>query len=144
MSLQGDPLSVNDIEKAEEQLGRQIPDEYKAFLLQFNGGHPEPCNFVRPMHDTAIDSVSLFYGLFLKYSYNLIGIYNEYAMRMPTEFLPIASVGGCQICICTDGENIGKLYFWDSDEENPDEEQPCYDNIYLLSDSFTAFINSLS
>ena len=49
--------------------------------------------------------------------------------------------------ISSKGEDKGKVYFWDSvEEEDVDEEageEPGYSNVYLLANSFQEFINSL-
>lgn len=135
-------LTEGDILAAEKKLQRKIPIEYRNFLLQYNSGYPEPRNFRRPPEGEIMDSVGCFYGLKTSYGINLEWILEEYKDRMPAEMFPIAQVGGCQICLCTEGLNKGKVYFWDSEEE-PEPLQPNYDNLYYLADSLTDFFASL-
>jgi len=141
----GPSLTEADIAQAEARLNRPIPKAYRDFLLQHNSGHPEPNAFRRPPDGEAVDSVSWFYGLNTgHYGTDLEWNLKEDQDRMPPEMFPIASVGGCQICLCTTGEDSGKVYFWDSESEDPDIAQPYYDNLYYLADSFEAFLDLLA
>ena len=59
-----------------------------------------------------------------------------------TDFFPIAKAPGNKfICLCIRGEHCGKVYYWDHIASV--EEVPTYDNIYLIANNFTDFINSL-
>lgn len=145
ISNEGKPLSEEDILKAEQEIQILIPKEYRTFLKKHNGGHPSPCDYYRPLEENktekVLDSVGNFYGL--EGTCNLICVYKEYKDRMPSEMFPIAGVGGCQICLCREGKNEGKIYFWDSEEEKPEESQPYYDNIHFLANSLEEFLSSL-
>lgn len=138
--MEGPKLKYADIIKAAADIGRDIPMDYIDFLMFHNGGHPERCNFLNPEADR-LDSVELFYGL--GETYDLIWECREYALRMPKELMPIAYSGGRQICICTERENSGRIFLWDSEEEMPEVEQPYYENIYFLADSLTNFLRAL-
>lgn len=138
------PLTEQDIREAEERLQYRIPAEYRAFLLVYNSGYPERQNFSLSPGGAKDYSVEYFYGLKVSYGTNLESILTTYRDRMPGEMFPFARCGGCQICLCTAGNNTGKVYFWDSEEENPDEPQPCYDNLYLIANSFDEFLAGLS
>lgn len=146
ISIEGKPLSEEDILKAEQEMQTMIPKEYREFLKKHNGGHPSPCDFYISI-DTNNKikkiqaSISKFYGL--EGTYNLAWNYKEYKDRMPSEMFPIAEVGGCNICLCREGNNQGKVYFWDSEEENPEIPQPYYDNLYFIANSFEEFLKSL-
>ena len=39
------PLSAEDVQAIEAQIGVRLPDDYKAFLLRHNGGRPRPNAF---------------------------------------------------------------------------------------------------
>ncbi len=119
---EGPKLKYADIKKVEAEIGRDIPTDYIDFLMLHNGGNPEHCNFLDPETDR-LDSAELFYGLGETFD---LGVQREYASRMPKELMPIAYSGGCQICICTEGENFGRIFLWDSEEEMPEVEQPYY------------------
>lgn len=140
-TMEGPKLGYADVKSAEDRIGRDILPDYVEFLMLYNGGHPERCNFYNPTTEF-YDSVELFYGIKDR-SCDLIWVCREYSLRMPKELMPIANVGGCQICICTEGENSGKIFIWDSEEEEPEVEQPGYENVYMLADSLLAFLEEL-
>lgn len=145
ISNEGKHLSEEDILKAEQEMQTMIPKEYRKFLKKHKDGHPSPYNFIRPLDKNNIgkvqDSISRFYGL--EGTYNIVWVYKEYKDRMPSEMFPIAEVGGCRICLGREGNNKGKVYFWDSEEENPEITQPYYDNLYFIANSFEEFLKSL-
>jgi len=102
--------------------------------------------------------VGCFFGINLdaESSHNeLIDIYRTYYGRMPENFLPIADDGlGNKICISLNDESFGYVYWWDHenewDEDNyfddvgknmPNEVK--YQNVYLISESFTEFLTKL-
>lgn len=137
-------ITERDIRVTEINIKREIPAEYRAFLLQRYADYPLPRDFTRTtsMGRLSRDSVSKFIGL--NTSYDIEWYLQEYAGRMPHEMFPVAIVGGCLICISSDGENKGKVFFWDSEEEEPDPvTQPNYDNITLLAHSFNEFLDML-
>lgn len=138
-----EPLTEQDILEAEERLQRRIPTEYRTFLLTYNSGYPELLNFSLPSGGEKDCSVGYFYGLKVPYGINIEWNLSEYRDRIPAEMFPFTSCGGSQICLCTAGANKGKVYFWDSEEEDPDAPQPCYDNIYLIAESFAEFLSRL-
>lgn len=142
ITMDGPKLEYMNIKQAEESMERRIPIEYIEFLLLYNGGHPERCEFYESVTDCPW-GVELFYGIGGKNKCDLVGVCKEYESRMPKELLPIANTGGCQICICTEGENTGKIFFWDSEEEIPEAEQPCYENVYFLAASLMVFLEEL-
>jgi hypothetical protein len=63
---------------------------------------------------------------------------------MPDELIPIANAScGDKICMSVIGDNYGKVYFWDHEQEAYEGEEPDYSNVHLIANSFTDFINSL-
>jgi hypothetical protein len=64
--------------------------------------------------------------------------------RMPPELIRIGEdPGGNQICLAIKGPKKGSVYFWDHENEAPDGEEPWYENVYLLADTFEKFVDSL-
>ncbi|MBA3926056.1 SMI1/KNR4 family protein [Listeria rustica] len=55
-------ITSNDIELFETKYKLQLPPQYKAFLLEFNGGYPEKSNFIIS-DDEGVSLVNKFYGI---------------------------------------------------------------------------------
>ncbi len=140
-------ITLEVINALENRKSIKFPKDYTAHLLTHNGGHPitDTYDFVEGNFINSSD-VAWFYALYDGYDENLekkIDIYNNLG-RMPKEFVPIGRDScGNQICLCVQGKNYGKVYFWNHEEEADEGKEPTYDNLYLIANSFTDFINSL-
>lgn len=141
-SLRFGPLSPEKLEEFEQRHAIKIPAEYREFLLTHNGGAPEPdtINFPDGSNTSALKQI---YGIHNgPYWANLEDAIDCYQGRMPEEFIPFGDDPmGNAFIICTSGENEGKVYFWD--HENEYGEQPHYDNITFLADSFYKLLENL-
>lgn len=143
-----EPLSESDVVQIEAQLGLSLPAEYRGFLLAHNGGYPEPDVFAirnNPFDDHGL--VHYFLCVEEGDVYNLIEWVEDFRGRIPPDFLPVAcDPGGNIICLSISGKDVGKVYFWDHEEEvEVDEDKtPGYDNVYLIADSFQEFLGSLT
>jgi len=140
----GDPQSEEDIKAVEAKISRAVPATYRKFLLDHNGGHPEPADF--HFADSKEDGgiVAAFFGVNVSGAMNLEDTLRTYADRIPTRMFPIAhDPGGNLILLVVSGKDKNKIYFWDHEEEAEEGEPPTEDNLTLISNSFTAFLNSL-
>ncbi|MCE3200953.1 SMI1/KNR4 family protein [Paenibacillus sonchi] len=134
------PLSMEQIEKFESKHGISLPDQYKGFLQEFNGGRPVPKMF-KISDEQGPDIVRLFFGIGDMYG-NLDENIKIYEDRLPIGFVPIGNdPGGNVICIGTDEEFAGKIYFWDHEEEPEDPDD--MSNVYLLANSFSDFLEQM-
>ena len=143
-----EPLTVPKIAKAERGLGRSIPLDYRKFLLQYNGGRPDPSDFAMAgvrKGSTQIGAVKRFLGIDTpEDTLNLDYVLEMFGDRMPSRFFPIArDPGGNLIGISTKGADVGKVYFWDHERESDDGETPNDKNLYLVADSFDKFLDKL-
>jgi cell wall assembly regulator SMI1 len=133
------------IQQFERQLGKDLPSEYRAFLLTHNGGRPRPAEF--PMTGDTLNpsgTIHWFFGINNSRHYDLRRNYRVYQDRIPTNFLPIAAdPGGNLICLAVAGEDRGTVYFWDHDYEALEDEVANYENVYFIANSFTELLNSL-
>jgi hypothetical protein len=147
------PVTSEKIEGFCKKFGLDMPDGYKSFLLKYNGGRFKEClvKLIEPINNPNdnIAVVSFLYGFVDKMPspYDMYDLYKEHRAfndRVPKEFIVIGEdPGGNQICLCVEGNNYGKVYFWDHEEEVDEGKKPTYDNVYLISNSFIDFINSL-
>jgi len=137
-----------EIDEFEIQLGNLLPDDYKKFLLKFNGGFPEKKIF-HIDDQQGEDILSVLYGidkenktrehLTLAYNFNFLRI------DLPQNILPIGhDPGGNYICMSLSEDNYGKIYFWDHEVPNEDKNgKTNYNNMYLIAEDFNVFIDNL-
>ncbi len=143
-------VSINDIEAMEKFVGLKFPNEYRAHLLQYNGGRcfPNTFKFIENGHWTE-SIVDWFLAIYDGKYDNLekyIKTYKINEKRLPVHIIPIAhDPGGNLICISCDTDDKGCIYFWDHENEvdysvNDDSD---YSNLYLVANGFTEFIDGL-
>jgi cell wall assembly regulator SMI1 len=138
------PAEEGRVSVLEAKLGRRLPDEYREFLLLYNGGRPVPSAFqfaANKGSDT--DSlVNWFLSLHDGEVSNLEKVARLMNGRIPSETLPIArDPFGNLILLGLHGDVRGKIYFWDHERE-PDD-QPDWSNIDLIADDFDRFMRGL-
>lgn len=137
----GSKLQDDRINVLEELIGVQIPIDYKKFLLNHNGGIPEP-GFFQIFGSEARWHVRSFLGLDLPIkSSNIDWNWNSLKGRIPKHLLPIADDDmGNFVLMSFVGFNRGKILFWIHDQETS------FDSLESLHDvnaSFDEFIESL-
>ncbi len=111
-------LSETYLNSFELKINAILPNQYRTFLLNFNGGCPSPCSFDITGNDgSTLHSV---YGLHAGPDYcQLLKMYEIFKKRIPKAFLAIADDPfGNQICIGLKGKYFGKVYFWDHEQES--------------------------
>nr|WP_279233568.1 tetratricopeptide repeat protein [Clostridium estertheticum] len=137
-------ISIKDLNEFEEYIGNILPEEYRRFILQCNGGKLNPYKFITkdkfikscamnllPLSNNKMPNIKEKYEIFNKGDLipkNLLAIVMD-----PTE---------SPICICLKGKNIGKIYYWNSAFEK-DFVKPSYKNMHLVADNFDEFISGL-
>ncbi|MBN1312390.1 MAG: SMI1/KNR4 family protein [Anaerolineae bacterium] len=141
----GSALTEHDIEAAENAMGVRFPDDYRHFLLQNNGGKPDPNMFLIPDHPIPgqSDLLDWFYCIVHDSPIDIISACRAFKGRVPEECLSIGcDPGGNQICLVISGTEQGKIYFWDHEEEADEGEEPTYGNMYLIADSLNDLLNN--
>ena len=143
MSDAGRPLSDTDIVALEKKLGVNLPEAYKTFLKQNNGGRPDPKFFpILGFENNLVGQVLDFFGIDdpVK-SCSLDWNYNIMRGRMPDNLFPIACEdGGSLICLSLSGPDKGAVYYWDYYGE---AQPPSYDNVYQIAGTFEGFLDSI-
>lgn len=145
-SESGKKLKESKLESFEKKIGLELPLEYKSFLLKHNGGECDPCVFDFIENGEESDSsISTFYAIGgIDDDYDLeenIDIYINDEKRLPDGLIPIAEDdGGNLVCISCTGDDKGKIYFWNHEEEDEDDLTA---NLYFVSNSFNEFVESL-
>jgi cell wall assembly regulator SMI1 len=138
------PAPGEAISELEARLGVSLPDDYRSFLREQNGGYLDD-NFLPPEGDASArylysagpndhehidDLESAFHYLYLP------DVDAEYRLR--TGMLPVGEdEGGNRVCLKVAGEDYGSVWFWTHDatlDEDPFER---------LADSFSEFLEAL-
>jgi hypothetical protein len=123
-----------------------LPKTYREFLLSYNGGIPEN-NLVFDYVDdnnTLGSNLRYLFGITPEDNLNVLRYIETYENRIPKTMFPIATDDfGNLILIGVKNPYRGKVYFWDHEMEADEEEQPYYENIFLISSSFEEFIEGL-
>ena len=137
------PISESDIQALEGQLGARLPDSYRTFLLEHNGGKPSSDIFFISERE-GTDSLRFLFGMADHEYYSLTDQIRGFSNWIPANFIPI----GCDdfgnvICLSIKGEDVGKVYFWDQEYSVDEEGKPDNLNITLIGDSFSEFIDGL-
>ncbi|MFF2484326.1 SMI1/KNR4 family protein [Paenibacillus sp. NPDC058071] len=131
-------LSLEQVESFEMTNSIKLPNLYKDFLLEYNGGRVEP-NVFRISSDEGESALNVFYGIG-NMNNNLekkIGFFEEI---LEIGFIPIArDSGGNQICLGIREEFYDQIFFWTQDEEYDE----AMDNMHYLAENIQEFIDSL-
>jgi len=143
-------IEERDIDKLERKLNKKLPDEYRKFLLLYNGGTPIRNLFTRNLELGCL-VVNDLHGINAEHKYNdLYHMIDVYDGRIPSNFIPIGGdPGGNVFCLCISEDFYGKVYFWDHNNEDDSDEKvnkhaSLTNNMYFLSDDFNSFVNRLT
>lgn len=143
-----EPLTESKINEAEKRIGQAIPMAYRKFLLEHNGGHPEPSDFKMSNAQkgmTETGTVKKFLGIDgPEKTLNLDYTLETFRDRMPTDLFPVArDPGGNLICIFAEGPNKEKVYFWDHEMEAEEGQPPTETNLSFIANNFDEFLKKL-
>lgn len=120
-----------------------MPDDYKDFLMKYNGGKPQPDSFRFFSGRDDASSVDRFLSLGKEKNSNLLKYYNNYKNRIPLGFIPIAHDAGGNLIIMELKSNGNNIFFGDHELEVDEGEEPNMNNVYLINQSFSDFVNNL-
>lgn len=138
MDTVNEKITLKDITEFENRCNINLPNEYKDFLLRYNGGYPKASTF-KISDEYGESVVNKFYGIG-NMKGNLDKVYEILDGELPEGFISIGSdPGGNEICIGIDEKYYGKIYFWIHDMESDEE----LSNMFFLADSFTSFFENL-
>ncbi len=137
------PTTDADVRDFEAQVGR-LPADYRAFLLEHNGGRPEPEVFTISDVEGCSSVDWLLCLVDDPYWASLPQHQAMFEGRVPPELLVFGSdPGGNQIALGLTAEHAG-VWFWDHENEEMDEDQPpTWDNLTRVAPSFDAFLDRL-
>jgi hypothetical protein len=143
MENPGPRLSESDISNLEMRLGMALPEQYRRFLLDFNGGTPTPDTVDIEGLPGASADVQVFFGIGRPVeSSGLEWNMATLAERLKEGLLPIASdSGGSVFCLSLQGRNRGAVLYCDLQSVFVDfESDP---KLYPVASDFEAFLKRL-
>jgi hypothetical protein len=147
MKRSGPVISESDVRCFEQKLGCRLPEDYREFLLAFNGGRPslEQVAFSIGKGDTILHS---FDSLHDPEGDDIEETRERLSSQIPPELLVIGYDGlGSSICLVIHGDKRGEVWFYDTlDPHEPKRRLAWYDrkrDFKKLANSFTAFIQML-
>jgi hypothetical protein len=145
MEIAAEEIEPSDVSQLEHQLGISFPEDYKQFLIRYNGGRPDEGVF----HISEEEGDSSFGFLYSVHRNScrvneIIHNVKNYKNRIPNTMIPIGGDSfGNQILLGVFGEDRNKIYFWDHEKEGIDGPEDIRDPLTKLADSFEDFINGL-
>lgn len=135
-------VKEEEIFKLEEEIGFTLPNDYKEFLINFNGGVPEVKYSTFKLNELEENiGLQVLYGLNLEENLDLREWYEEYEDDLLDDCLIIGHGIGFGFIVLVNSPEISGVYFWDNsfELENSSEDE----NIYKISDTFKEFIQEL-
>lgn len=151
----GPAIDADALDAFERELGASLPDDYRAHLLRYNGGRPEPAHFdvVWPSHaDPAVRRWQIG-GVHYFFPYegsaeqvDLIRSASAYRDIVPSDTLMIATDQGANpILLGLAGPNRGRVFFQLPGFGEEDQSGPAnaWDNVAEVAPSFAAFLDGL-
>lgn len=114
---QGPKISDAEVAVLEGVLGQALPAKYRRFLLDNNGGLPEPDVVDVPGLPGSPTDIQVFFGLSRAIESSCLGWNRDtFRGRLDDGLLPVAcDSGGNLFCLVTDGSNAGAVVYCDVD-----------------------------
>lgn len=135
-------VKEEEILKFEDEIGFTLPNDYKDFLINFNGGVPEVKYSTFKLNELQENiGLQVLYGLDLEENLDLREWYEEYEDDLLDDCLIIGHGLGFGFIILANSPEVSGVYFWDNTFalENSSEDE----NIYNISDTFREFIEEI-
>lgn len=139
-------LTEDKLTVFEGDIGTQLPEEYRQFLLRHNGGviFPDTIKYFEEFNLDASTVIDRLLGLEADQYFTITRYKDTFAHRIPANLLPIATdVGGNVVCIAISGQKRGQIFFWHHEYPDDNEELPGKDNLFFIASNFLEFLNKL-
>jgi hypothetical protein len=134
------PASEADLFALEASLGSRLPDDYRQFVRDCNGGHVGGLLWFygrTPTGEMADAGIHHIGGLREESYLSLTWARDCYAGHIPDDLLWIMDDPfGNAICLCIRGESRGSIFFWDHENQGSNGLQP-------LAASFGDFVTGV-
>lgn len=143
MNLDAFGMEFEDlIEELEVLIGFPLPDDYKKFLIEYNGGTSKVRYskfFVEELNQEI--PLDVLFGIGVKRTFDLGVCFEEFEEDLlPNSLIIGDDPGSGLIVLITDAENYG-VYYWDHSFYFPQSSEE--ENTYKIAESFQDFIDGL-
>src|SRR4051812_188768 len=122
----GPRVTEDDVRRFEREFGQELPADYRAFLLEVNGGYAPRSHCVFTLRRRARQDESVLRGLF---SLNAPDDQGDLAtaqkhynpdVKLPEGFLEIGYDGfGCPVVMPLVGQHRGEIWYFDIEDLRP-------------------------
>ncbi len=141
MNIKGYGKATQDmIDSFEKHVGFLLPDDYKQFLCEYNGGSARYNYFWVDDLDVELP-LHVLYGLGLDKNLDLKTWNDEYIDDLFSNSVIIGHDPGSGLIVLINDNEDGGIYYWDHTfnfEQSSEDE-----NTYKIADTFQDFINGL-
>ena len=139
------PLPEPDIAQIELALECRLPDDYREFLLRYGRG----IVCLAGAESDVLPGLEALFGQAPGKHYDLLTNHEEFRGRLPGELVPIGETGCDLVCLAVRGENRGRIYSWDPQEDpgwysGPPPKPDIWSSSRLCARSFAELMDSLS
>jgi cell wall assembly regulator SMI1 len=136
------PASEEEISNFERLIGYTLPEDYRKFLSEHNGGR-QPALSVFRIESGQESILALLFAVGDRDSFaDLERAYTSDSDFFPRGVIPIGGdICGNHICLAVTGDDRGTIY-WVDHEISPEPSDPM-DNLFFCARSFSEFIGSL-
>ncbi|HWO19689.1 MAG TPA: SMI1/KNR4 family protein [Kofleriaceae bacterium] len=135
-------LDADTLERFEQHLGHRMPDGYRRFMIEMNGGRPheESCRF-------PLGVINTFFGLGVSETRDLAEANSGIPVLPSRDLLYIGYADCGELLLCLAGERRGQVWLQDP-EARPYDANPrvlWHDrrDMRKLADSFEEFVRTL-
>src|SRR5512140_674235 len=149
MDRRGPEVTETEIAAFEAQFGATLPADYRAFLLEVNGGRTARSHTVfRIRHDQTVLNTLHSLGESVEQR-DLVTRWNRSRARLPKEVLRIgADDGGGTVVVVVSGPRRGQVWFLDGVDPRPEGSNPRVEwfdrrDVSKIADSFREFMAGL-
>lgn len=143
MSIIGFGMATEEtVRNFEQHIGFSLPDDYKQFLIEYNGGTPQVRNSTFTVEALSeIIPLDVLYGLGIDSEMDLQDWNDEYRSDLLSNSIVIGRDPGTGMVVLINDAEIKGVFYWDQslffNQSNEEE------NVYKICDSFKEFINQL-
>ena len=135
----GVPVDQSIINSLNFFWGGKLPSDYFNFLSVVNGGIPDSSHSIFQTESFAGSHLRTLFGITPDRYMNIFKHYN-----IPKNMIAIGDDDyGNLILLAVTMQDRGKVYFWDHELACEDDEEPGYENLTLIADSFDKFLSML-